>query len=123
MGSRISLIGVLVSSVVVTLSPAVISGSPAGKYNRIAFGVVILVVKMKKVIRRNPRSTIGVRSTRVDNFLVLRTPARWGRPAELLISAINDCLIIRCHTRGFPHDAGCTADANHIAALVLYITL
>src|SRR5579872_276038 len=46
---------------------------------------------MKKVISRNPRSTIGVKSTRVDSFLLFLTPGPflWPPPPEVSISAID----------------------------------
>ena len=51
-------------------------GSPsAGILNSVAFGVDQVVVTMKKVIKRKPRSTMGVRSTRGDSFLLCRTAA------------------------------------------------
>lgn len=34
----------------------------------------MVVVKMKKVMSRKPRSTMGVRSTRVESFLDFVTP-------------------------------------------------
>jgi hypothetical protein len=37
-------------------------------------GVLMVVVKMKNVISKKPRSTIGVISTRVESFLAFLTP-------------------------------------------------
>jgi hypothetical protein len=43
-------------------------------YIFIVAGVLIVVVKMKKVINRKPKSTIGVISTLVESFLAFLTP-------------------------------------------------
>jgi len=50
-----------------------------------AVGLDNAVVKMKKVMRRKPRSTIGVRSTRVESFFDFLTPRdlRWGVEEEI----------------------------------------
>ena len=50
-----------------------------------AVGLDNAVVKMKKVMRRKPRSTIGVRSTRVESFFDFLTPQdlRWGVEEEI----------------------------------------
>ena len=60
----------------------------AGRLRCIAVGVVMVVVKMKKVIRRKPRSTIGVRSTRVESFLDFFTPLDLRLVAAVDISAM-----------------------------------
>ena len=43
---------------------------------------------MKKVIRRKPRSTMGVRSTRVDSFLDFFTPRVLRSVVAVEISAM-----------------------------------
>jgi hypothetical protein len=58
--------------------------------NFIAVGELIVVVKMKKVINRKPRSTMGVKSTLVDCFFPFLTPGPFlcPPPPEVSISAI-----------------------------------
>ena len=64
-----------------------------GIFNTIAVGCDMLVVKMKKVMSRNPRSTIGVRSTRVDNFFDFGTPGL-GLEVVVVISAMWGVLVL-----------------------------
>jgi len=54
-------------------------------------GRLIVVVKIKKVMRRKPRSTIGVRSTRVESFLLFFTPGPflWAPPDDGFSSAMG----------------------------------
>ena len=47
--------------------------SVVGKNSLKTVGWLMVVVKIKKVIRRKPRSTIGVRSTLVESFLPFNT--------------------------------------------------
>jgi hypothetical protein len=61
-----------------------------------------VVVTMKKVMSKKPKSTMGVRSTLVDNFLE-RSDPDLGFTNELFISAINNPLkldadMIEIHT-------------------------
>ena len=53
-------------------------------------GRLIVVVKIKNVISRKPRSTMGVRSTRVESFLLFFTPGLflWALP-EMSSSAMG----------------------------------
>src|SRR6185369_10336410 len=61
----------------------------SGMFNFKQLGSDSCVEKIKNVISKNPRSTMGVRSTLVDSFLFLRMPAI-GRSAEaVFISAIT----------------------------------
>jgi hypothetical protein len=62
-----------------------------GRFSFIDEGCVMVVVKMKKVMSRKPRSTIGVRSTRVDSFFDFLTPGPFlcPPPPEVSISAIK----------------------------------
>jgi hypothetical protein len=53
-------------------SEMVIGGPGDGTIIFIALILLQVIDTMKKVMSRNPRSTIGVRSTRVDNFLQRR---------------------------------------------------
>ena len=57
-----------------TIVVSVKNAMPTGNVKK---GIVskAVVVRTKKEIKRNPRSTIGVRSTRNDDFFVLPTPA------------------------------------------------
>src|SRR5437763_1625211 len=62
-----------------------------GMISFIVAGVLIVVVKMKNVISKKPRSTICVMSTRVDSFLAFLSPGPflWPlSPAETSIEAI-----------------------------------
>ena len=47
--------------------------SVVGQNSLKAVGWLMVVVKIKKVIRRKPRSTIGVRSTLVESFYLFNT--------------------------------------------------
>src|ERR1700734_1611692 len=70
-------------------------GTSFGRMSRKAVGLVIVVVKMKNVMRRKPRSTMGVRSTRVDSFFDFFTPRPFLRPPpEVLSSAISFVLVL-----------------------------
>jgi len=51
-------------------------------------GVLIVVVKMKNVMSRNPRSTIGVISTRVESFFAFFTPGPFLCPLSPLSSIL-----------------------------------
>jgi hypothetical protein len=62
--------------------------SSLGKTNFMAVGDAIVVVKIKKVISKKPRSTIGVRSTLVEDFFSLITPFEGDCKREVCISAI-----------------------------------
>src|SRR5215475_4850288 len=68
-------------------SPAFVVPS-AGKIKRMAVGFVRAVVKMKKVMSRKPRSTMGVRSTRVESFFDFFTPRDLRGVAGVDISAM-----------------------------------
>ena len=52
---------------------------------------LIVVVNTKNVMSKNPRSTIGVKSTLVDNFFDFLTPGPFlcPPPDEVSISAIS----------------------------------
>jgi hypothetical protein len=52
------------------------------------FGLLMVVVKMKNVINKNPKSTIGVRSILVLSFLAFFTPGPFFPPPEVSISAM-----------------------------------
>jgi hypothetical protein len=60
-----------------------------------AVGEATVVVKMKKVISRNPRSTMGVMSTRVDSFFAFLTPGPFLWPPLSPVSklAISNDLV------------------------------
>jgi len=65
-------------------------------------GRLIVVVKIKNVISRKPRSTIGVRSTRVESFLLFFTPGPflWAPPEEGFSSAMGLFYVNKMQGRG-----------------------
>jgi len=60
----------------------------SGIINAIAFGFCNVVVKIKKVIKRNARSTIAVRSIRVDALFALTLPPLLFPLSEVANSAM-----------------------------------
>ena len=69
-------------------SPVSVGALSAGRLRRMAVGWAIVVVKMKNVMSRKPRSTMGVRSMRVERFLDLVMPRGLRLGAGVVMSAM-----------------------------------